>query len=225
MSDKSIKVAVLSCFGCSALGVALFAGGILAYYALHGDATGPFGALSDLADLPAAVDDSDWETAYSASRQRLEGQPAPDFSTTTMEGEPWALSDQSGKVVVLDFWASWCGPCIQAMPDLVELQEALGNRDDFELIGVSLDDARADLEGALEEHGITWTQLYEDGKGWEHSAAQLYEVRGIPFVLVIDRNGVVRGFDPSAADVLDLAEELLEEPPPEEQLEALSYIS
>lgn len=150
-----------------------------------------------------------FEKAYEAARQALDGKPAPDFSTTTLAGEPWRLSEQQGKVIVLDFWASWCGPCIDAMPDLVELEADFGHRSDFELVGVALDEERTDTEESMEENDITWLQLFEEGSGWENEIATLYQVKGIPFVLVIDQEGIVRGFDPPSSMIAEAVRDLL----------------
>lgn len=136
-------------------------------------------------------------------------QPAPLFTTTTLDGTSWSLEDQRGKVILIDFWASWCGPCIQAMPHLRKIHTKYGDREDFVMIGVSVDDYRGNLLRSIDKHDVTWEQLFEEGMGWENSVARLYEVDGIPHVLIVDQEGVIRAYDPAGRQIDRALEELL----------------
>lgn len=138
-------------------------------------------------------------------------QAAPDFSTSTLDGSSWRLADQRGKVVVLDFWASWCKPCIEAIPTLRDVYRRHREHPDFVMMGVSVDSERAALTRSIERHDVEWAQLYEDGEGWKMSVARLYRVRAIPHVVVIDRQGVVRAY-PHARQLGAEVERLLAEP-------------
>ncbi len=133
----------------------------------------------------------------------LPGQAAPDFSVTLFSGERWRLADQRGKVVVIDFWATWCGPCVRALPAMKQLAETFAGQD-VVFIGLSRD-RREDADKArqvLAEHGIT----YANAMDLENLAAR-YLVRGIPNVLLIDREGIVRsrkvGFSTASAKTLE----------------------
>lgn len=118
------------------------------------------------------------------------GEKAPEFTATALDGSTVDLAKLQGKVVLLDFWASWCGPCIAEMPTFVEIQKKYGSRDDFILIGVSLDFTEEDVKKAIEKHGIQWVQLF-DGKGWEAEVGLKYGVMSIPRTFVIDKKGNV----------------------------------
>jgi len=117
------------------------------------------------------------------------GQPAPDFTLNTPEGTPFSLSSLKGQVVVIDFWASWCGPCRKENPHMVELYKEL-NPKGVEFFGVSLDDKKENWLKAIEDDGLTWKHA-SDLKGWKSAAAKLYGVNSIPATVVIDQNGTI----------------------------------
>ena len=117
------------------------------------------------------------------------GQPAPDFTLNTPEGTPFSLSSLKGQVVVIDFWASWCGPCRRENPHMVELYKEL-NPKGVEFFGVSLDDKKENWLKAIEDDGLTWKHA-SDLKGWKSAAAKLYGVNSIPAAVVIDQNGTI----------------------------------
>ncbi len=119
------------------------------------------------------------------------GQKFVDFEMQTPDGKTVKLSDYvgKGKVVLVDFWASWCGPCRQEMPNLVEAYKKYRNKN-FEIVGVSLDrDAEAWKKG-IEKLNITWPQM-SDLKYWDSEGANLYAVSSIPHTVLIDGDGVI----------------------------------
>jgi thiol-disulfide isomerase/thioredoxin len=115
----------------------------------------------------------------------------PDFSVTSLTGENISLSKLKGKVVLIDFWATWCGPCRQEMPVVKKIWEKHKNNN-FTIIGISLDMDREPLDNYIKTKGISWPQYY-DGLGWRNKVAQLYRVTGIPFTVLLDKNGEVAG--------------------------------
>ncbi|PKQ65150.1 hypothetical protein BZG02_04810 [Labilibaculum filiforme] len=117
------------------------------------------------------------------------GQPAPDFTLNTTEGAPLSLSSFKGKVVVIDFWASWCGPCRRENPNVVKMYEELHPKG-VEILGVSLDESEEKWLKAIEDDGLVWNHV-SDLKGWGSSAAKLYGVNGIPATVILDQNGVI----------------------------------
>ena len=123
------------------------------------------------------------------AKQTAVGKNAPDFSANDINGKPLSLSSLKGNYVLLDFWASWCGPCRQENPNIVKAYHAFHNKG-FNIFGVSLDDSRADWLQAIKKDGLNWTQV-SDLKGWKSDAAALYGIKGIPMNFLIDKNGVI----------------------------------
>ena len=119
------------------------------------------------------------------------GQKFTDFEMETPDGKPVKLSDYvgKGKVVLIDFWASWCGPCRREMPNLVEAYAQYKNKG-FEIVGVSLDQSGEAWKDAIQKLNITWPQM-SDLKYWNSEGAQLYAVSSIPHTVLIDGEGTI----------------------------------
>ena len=124
-----------------------------------------------------------------ASKFLAVGVVAPDFTLPDTNGVPVSLSSFRGKVVVVDFWASWCRPCRQENPNMVRLYKDFHDKG-FEILGVSLDGDRTSWMDAIHKDGLYWTQV-SDLKRWQCAAAQQYRVTGIPFTVLIDRDGKI----------------------------------
>jgi len=114
------------------------------------------------------------------------GAPAPVFTLPDLAGTPVALSDFRGRVVLLNFWATWCGPCEQEMPAMERLTEALPS-EDFALVAVSVDDDAEDVRTFREDKGLTFTILHDADK----EAAGLYQSFRYPESFLIDRDGTL----------------------------------
>ena len=114
-----------------------------------------------------------------------------DFEMQTPEGKAVKLSDYvgKGKVVLVDFWASWCGPCRREMPNLVETYAKYKGKN-FEIVGVSLDQDGAAWKEAIKKMNMTWPQM-SDLKFWQSEGAQLYAVNSIPHTVLIDGSGKI----------------------------------
>ena len=122
---------------------------------------------------------------------------APDFSMENIKGDSISLSDYKGKVILLDFWASWCKPCRLANPQMVALYKEFHEKG-LEIISISLDGstqqstAKQDWVKAVKEDNLTWEQVSEL-KGWESEIRNLYDFRSIPYTVLIDVDGRIIG--------------------------------
>ncbi|MEL7162585.1 MAG: TlpA disulfide reductase family protein, partial [Bacteroidota bacterium] len=115
------------------------------------------------------------------------GVEAPDFSGESPEGESISLSSLRGKVVLIDFWASWCGPCRKENPNVVKLYDKYKDAG-FEILGVSLDRTKDRWVKAIAADKLEWLHI-SDLKGWQSQYARQYGVSSIPQTVLLDKDG------------------------------------
>lgn len=113
----------------------------------------------------------------------------PEIKLKTPEGKTVLLSSFKGKIVLIDFWASWCAPCRKENPHLVEIYHKFKGKD-FEIFGVSLDDNLTSWKNAIEKDGITWIQVSELKK-WDSQVVKDFNIEAIPYSILIDREGKI----------------------------------
>ena len=135
------------------------------------------------------------------------GQPAVDFTMEDMEGNPKSLSSLHGKYLLVDFWASWCGPCRRENPNVVAAYTKY-NGLGFDILGVSFDKDKDKWLEAVSADGLTWHHV-SDLKGWGNEAGKLYAVNSIPANVLLDPQGIIIAKDLRGEDLLNKLEELL----------------
>jgi thiol-disulfide isomerase/thioredoxin len=121
----------------------------------------------------------------------LVGQRFPVFNESSLSGAALNLAAYRGKVTLIDFWATWCGPCKAEMPNVIATYRQYHERG-FEIIGVSLDQERGAVSRFTAANGMTWQQ-YFDGLGWKNKLAEKYGVDSIPMAYLLDRHGIIVG--------------------------------
>ena len=139
--------------------------------------------------MPNSKYTKDLKVAIDAVSPLEIGGLAPDLELQDFNGKTIKLSSLRGKVVLIDFWASWCGPCRRENPNVVKLYNEYKNKG-FEIYGVSLDENGDKWKAAVQNDGLTWIHV-SDLKGWQSIAARIYQVSSIPYTVLIDKNGRV----------------------------------
>ena len=145
-----------------------------------------------------------------ASKVNLEGKQAPDFSLKALDGKTYKLSDLKGKVVLLDFWATWCPPCREELPIIEKLHQEFKDKN-LVVLGISNED-RQTIENFLKNNRLTFPILIDE----REKVGKSYKVVAIPRVLLIDKTGKIRkdilGYNPKNEEILrELIERLSKE--------------
>lgn len=142
-------------------------------------------------------------------KRQMPGTMFTDLSLADTDGKAHKLSDYvgKGKYVLIDFWASWCGPCRHSMPEVKKLYDAYKDKG-FDIVGVSLDEDKAAWKGAIKKLELPWHHL-SDLKGWKGEAAQTYGINAIPATLLIGPDGKIVASEISAEQVAEKLKDIL----------------
>ncbi len=139
----------------------------------------------------------------------INGEQAPAFSAELMNGEAFRLDDLRGRYVLIDFWGSWCPPCRQANPHLVELYRQYGGRG-FEIVSVAVERQAEPWRRAIERDGLSWKYHILDRttsmKFFDSEIAALYGVKQLPTSYLLNEDGIIIGVDPSPREVGEVLE-------------------
>jgi thiol-disulfide isomerase/thioredoxin len=145
--------------------------------------------------------------SFTLSAQPKPGELAYEIALTNPGGDTLSLSSLQGKVVLIDFWASWCGPCRLSNRHLVKLYSKYKSRG-FEIFGVSLDENKRDWVKAISKDKISWPQVI-DNRGWQASTAIDWNLYQIPTSYLINKDGIIVGIDLEKNDLEKALKELL----------------
>jgi len=132
-----------------------------------------------------------WEQSIAKAAKTAEGSMLPDFSQPTPDGSMLNIKEEiaNHKVTIIDFWASWCGPCRQEMPFMIQIYEEMKDKG-LGIVGVSLDNDASAWNAAISQLKLPWPQM-SDLKGWENAAAQQFNINSIPHTIVVDQQGKI----------------------------------
>jgi peroxiredoxin len=152
------------------------------------------------ASVDMILDSLKWPLeAQKIRRTLVEGTKFPDFEEKDLTGKPLSLANYKGKVVLVDFWATWCMPCRIELPNVLQTYEKY-HAQGFEIAGVSLDEDQPTLERLIKESKMTWQQFF-DGKRYENKLARKYGVNKVPTTYLLDREGKIIGRDLRGEDL------------------------
>jgi thiol-disulfide isomerase/thioredoxin len=148
-------------------------------------------SLSQKGDLPILAEAADARIEQLEKLLQLKKEPM-ELTFTAVDGREFDIEEYRGKVVLIDFWATWCGPCIAGMPELIDLHKK-HHEAGFEIVGISFDRDKEALEKFVADHEMPWVQ-YFDGKTWDNDYGRKYGIRAIPTMWLVGRDGKVVDF-------------------------------
>ncbi len=125
-----------------------------------------------------------------------------------INGKPIDLSAYKGKVLLMDFWATWCGPCMRELPNVLEAYKKY-HKKGFEILGISFDQDRSQFEKVIKERGMTWRH-YFDGKGWGNEIGSIYNVHAIPHTILVGKDGKIVAINLRGERLIETVRELVE---------------
>lgn len=138
------------------------------------------------------------------------GKPFEDFQVKSIDGQDLSVSRYRGKVVLVDFWATWCQPCMQALPQVIELYQKY-QAQGLEIIGISLDKDLNQLKKVIQEKEVKWLQA-ADGQGWQSQLAEKYGIQSIPATFLLDRDGRIYRKDLQGQPLENAVKKLIAKP-------------